>query len=74
MRGGKPRTGELPDARRLTVAESAMLQTFPAGMRFVGPRSSQYRQVGNAVPPRLAAVLGAAIVDGFAATQRGRAA
>src|SRR5690606_16446866 len=60
MRGGKPRTGELPEARRLTVLECAALQTFPEGMKFVGPRSSQYAQVGNAVPPRLAAILGGA--------------
>lgn len=61
MRGGKPRVGELPNARRLTVLESALLQTFPADMRFFGSRSSQYTQVGNAVPPRLAEVIGEAI-------------
>ena len=74
MRGGRPRSGELPDARRLTVAESALLQTFPTGMKFCGPRSSQYTQVGNAVPPRLAAILGSAIIDALVAIQRGRAA
>lgn len=40
--------------RRLTVEEAAALQTFPLAMRWHGPVSSQFRQIGNAVPPRLA--------------------
>lgn len=66
VRGGKPRQGELEGGRRLTVAESAALQTFPESARFFGSRSSQYTQVGNAVPPRLAAVLGRAIAAALA--------
>jgi DNA (cytosine-5)-methyltransferase 1 len=61
MTGGKPRIGELPEGRRLTVAECAALQTFPVDMKFHGARSAQYTQVGNAVPPKLAAALGGAI-------------
>jgi DNA (cytosine-5)-methyltransferase 1 len=56
--GGEPRVGELPDARRLTVNESAALQTFPPGYEFFGSRSSQYTQVGNAVPAKLAEAFG----------------
>jgi DNA (cytosine-5)-methyltransferase 1 len=59
--GGKPRVGELPDARRLTVRESAALQTFPSDYEFIGSRSSQYTQVGNAVPAKLAEALGNAL-------------
>jgi DNA (cytosine-5)-methyltransferase 1 len=74
MRGGEPRKGELPGARRLTVAECALLQTFPKGMVFAGARSSQYQQVGNALPPQLAAVLGDAILSALSkASRRARA-
>lgn len=50
-------------SRRLTVAECATLQDFPVGHPFQGTKTARYRQVGNAVPPRLAEVVGRAVMD-----------
>lgn len=48
--------------RRLCPRECAAIQTFPASWEFAGNRSSQYRQIGNAVPPALAEVVGASLL------------
>jgi DNA (cytosine-5)-methyltransferase 1 len=47
--------------RRMSVRESAAVQTFPIDFEFFGSMNSQYRQVGNAVPVKFGAALGRAL-------------
>ena len=49
--------------RRLTLREAKAIQTFPAEYSFAGPTSSQYTQIGNAVPCGLARAVGSAVAD-----------
>mmetsp|Transcript_38829 Transcript_38829/g.93413 ORF Transcript_38829/g.93413 Transcript_38829/m.93413 type:complete len:682 (-) Transcript_38829:36-2081(-) len=54
--------------RYISVREAACLQSFPTTHRFFGSLSSQYSQVGNAVPVKLATAIArsVAIVHGCA--------
>jgi DNA (cytosine-5)-methyltransferase 1 len=54
---------EIP--RTLSVRESARLQTFPEDFVFLGPTARQFTQVGNAVPPVLAAQIGISVLNSY---------
>lgn len=47
--------------RRLSYKEAAAIQTFPVGMVFCGDLDSKYRQIGNAVPVKLAEAIAAEV-------------
>ena len=44
--------------RRMSVRESAIIQTFPMDFEFKGSMNSMYRQIGNAVPVEFGFLLG----------------
>jgi DNA (cytosine-5)-methyltransferase 1 len=51
--------------RRLTIVESAAIQSFPASYVFRGTKSAIYTQIGNAVPCKLAEGIAQAVVKYF---------
>ncbi|MBN2239058.1 MAG: DNA (cytosine-5-)-methyltransferase [Dehalococcoidales bacterium] len=55
----------LPDGRRrqITIKEAARLQSFPDNFEFHGSESSQFEQIGNAVPPILAKAIAKSAID-----------
>ncbi len=48
--------------RRISIVESAAIQTFPRDYKFCGSKSAIYTQIGNAVPCRLAQVVATAVL------------
>lgn len=57
-------TEKVPDyLRRMTVDEARVVQTFPLDYEFCGSQSSQYTQIGNAVPCKLAEAVCSMVVN-----------
>ena len=53
--GHTPDVGRAPDfLRRMTIDECIVFQDFPRKYDLIGPKTSIFRQIGNAVPPGLA--------------------
>jgi len=63
---------KLPDGRRrrILIREAARLQSFPDWFKFEGTETSQYYQIGNAVPPLLAYKMALAIKDCYAKSRK----
>lgn len=53
-------------SRRLRIPELAALQSFPPGYEFAGNRRERVRQIGNAMPPLLAAAMMRSLMDSLA--------
>lgn len=57
--------------RTLTVREASRLQSFPDDFVFEGPRTEQFKQIGNAVPPLLAEAIAICIKNKLNSIDKG---
>ena len=53
----------MDQVRPLSADERAQVQTFPAGFKFLGPKTAQEQMIGNAVPVALGEFVGRAITE-----------
>lgn len=64
------RFGHPTQDRAISLLEAALLQTFPEDYIFVGPMVSKARQIGNAVPVKLAETFGDMFVNHLKMTKQ----
>jgi len=62
--------GHPTQLRSISLREGALLQTFPADMMFCGGKVDIARQIGNAVPPNFAEILGKQIISCLKKTRK----
>jgi len=55
--------GHPEQPRSISLCEGALLQTFPLDFVFKGSKIEIARQIGNAVPPKLAKIIGESIIS-----------
>jgi DNA (cytosine-5)-methyltransferase 1 len=58
-----PQDIEMNQVRSLSTDERAQIQTFPAGFKFFGPKTTQEQIIGNAVPVALGEFVGRALAE-----------
>lgn len=59
--------GHPSQSRSISLREGALLQTFPIDFDFCGNKVDVARQIGNAVPPVLARMIGMSIIESYKA-------
>lgn len=58
------------DTRPFTVREYARIQSFPDSWKFCGKVTSQYKQIGNAVPVNVGKAIGQSIINALSNTSQ----
>lgn len=67
-RFGQPRYFLHPEQDRgLAVREAARIQSFSDSFKFTGAKTTKYRMIGNAVPPKFSRLVGTTLSDSWAA-------
>lgn len=62
-KAGDPSRQDTPGSVDIDHVEAGILQSFPADYPWQGAKSRMFEQVGNAIPPRLAAHILARLID-----------